>query len=95
MRPSLPISRLALVTALAVTSLGVEAEDLFQVYRDAQRYDAAYSSARYLCAAARPLPMDTEAGFLDAAYSYSHSSTYPMTSWINSAPYRMASQAAQ
>jgi membrane-bound lytic murein transglycosylase B len=58
-------------------------------------YDAAYASARYLCAAAKPLPLDTEAGFLDAAYSYSHSSTYPMTSWIGSAPYRMVSQAAQ
>jgi len=53
MRPSLPISRLALVTALAVTSLGVEAEDLFQVYRDAQRYDAAYSSARQALEAGR------------------------------------------
>jgi outer membrane protein len=36
-----------------VTSLGVEAEDLFQVYRDAQRYDAAYSSARQALEAGR------------------------------------------
>jgi len=36
-----------------VTSLGVEAEDLFQVYRDAQRYDAAYSSARQTLEAGR------------------------------------------
>jgi len=53
MRPYPPIRRLALVTALAVTSLGVEAEDLFQVYRDAQRYDAAYSSARQALEAGR------------------------------------------
>ena len=60
MRPSPLISslgartaRAAVVTALAVTSLGVEAEDLFQVYRDAQRYDAAYSSARQALEAGR------------------------------------------
>ncbi len=75
-------------------SLGVDASG--DGVADPQNiYDAAYSSARYLCAAARPLPMDTEAGFLDAAYSYSHSSSYPMTSWLGSAPYRLASQAAQ
>ncbi|HKY17017.1 MAG TPA: lytic murein transglycosylase [Microthrixaceae bacterium] len=58
-------------------------------------YDSAYSTARYLCAAARPLPMDTEAGFLDAAYSYSHSSTYPRASWDGSALYRSLASAAQ
>jgi hypothetical protein len=58
-------------------------------------YDAAFSAARYLCAAAGSLPMDTEVGFLHAAYSYNHSTSYTLTSWLNSAPYRMASLAAQ
>ena len=44
-------------------------------------YDAAYSTARYLCASARPLTMDTEAGFMKAAHSYSGSATYPAISW--------------
>ena len=50
MRRFLFISRLALAAALAAASLGVEAEDLFQVYRDAQRYDALGA------ALARPTP---------------------------------------
>jgi hypothetical protein len=41
MRPSLFTSARWPAAAVAAA-----AEDLFQVYRDAQRYDAAYSSAR-------------------------------------------------
>ena len=57
-------------------------------------YDAAYSSARYLCAAARPYPMDTEAGFKKGAHSYSGSATYPAISWDGSAVYRAIAAAA-
>jgi outer membrane protein len=45
--------RLALATALAVLSLDVAAEDLVQVYRDAQRYDAVYAAARHTLEAGR------------------------------------------
>jgi hypothetical protein len=75
-------------------SLGVDASG--DGIADPQNiYDAAFSAARYLCAAAGPLPLDTEAGFLHAAYSYNHSTAYTLTAWQNSAPYRWASQAAQ
>ena len=47
------ISRLALAAAFAAASLGVEAQDLLQVYRDAQRYDAQYASARAALEAGR------------------------------------------
>src|SRR5262245_39103144 len=40
-------------SALALTPPGASAEDLFQVYRDAQRYDAAYSAARQQLEAGR------------------------------------------
>src|SRR4051812_41766802 len=46
--PFLCTSALALLLPLAAA-----AEDLFQVYRDAQRYDAAYSSARQALEAGR------------------------------------------
>src|SRR5258708_28715361 len=46
-------SGLVLTVAFATVSLGVEAQDLVQVYRDAQRYDAQYSSARYALEAGR------------------------------------------
>jgi outer membrane protein len=39
--------------ALAAVALPAAAEDLLQVYRDAQRYDAVYSSARYSLEAGR------------------------------------------
>src|SRR4051794_32887142 len=39
--------------AIAAVSLPAAAEDLLQVYRDAQRYDAVYSSARYSLEAGR------------------------------------------
>src|SRR3954465_12564203 len=39
--------------ALAAVALPATAEDLLQVYRDAQRYDAVYSSARYSLEAGR------------------------------------------
>src|SRR5438105_2353246 len=42
-----PLIRLFLFTSLVAASLEVTAEDLVQVYRDAQRYDAVYSGARY------------------------------------------------
>ncbi|OGA68074.1 MAG: channel protein TolC [Betaproteobacteria bacterium RIFCSPLOWO2_12_FULL_65_14] len=45
--------RLALATAFAVFSLGASAEDLVQVYRDAQRYDAVYAAARHTLDAGR------------------------------------------
>ncbi|MEA3194072.1 MAG: outer membrane protein [Betaproteobacteria bacterium] len=50
MRPC-PCTRAALV--LLLLPLSAAAEDLFQVYRDAQRYDAAYSSARQALEAGR------------------------------------------
>ena len=68
-------------------ALGVDASG--DGFADPQNiYDATYSSARYLCASARPLTMDTEAGFKKAAHSYSGSATYPAISWDWSAPYR-------
>ena len=50
MRPC-PFIRAAL--GLLLLPLSAAAEDLFQVYRDAQRYDAAYSSARQALEAGR------------------------------------------
>src|SRR3954454_23454095 len=47
------ISRLVLTAALAAVSLGAQGQDLLQVYRDAQRYDAQYSSARSALEAGR------------------------------------------
>ena len=38
---------------LAATALPAAAEDLLQVYRDAQRYDAVYTGARYTLEAGR------------------------------------------
>jgi len=42
-----------LFTSALLLPLGAAAEDLFQVYRDAQRYDAAYSAARQSLEAGR------------------------------------------
>ncbi|TAK87918.1 MAG: channel protein TolC [Betaproteobacteria bacterium] len=52
-RPYRCTNRLALTTAFAVLSLGASAEDLVQVYRDAQRYDAVYAGARHSAEAGR------------------------------------------
>jgi outer membrane protein len=49
MRPSLFTS----ATLVLLLPLAAAAEDLFQVYRDAQRYDAAYSAARLALEAGR------------------------------------------
>src|SRR5713226_9191020 len=48
-----PLIRLSLFISLVAASLEVTAEDLVQVYRDAQRYDAVYSGARYALQAGR------------------------------------------
>src|SRR5437879_12037450 len=45
--------RLFLFIGLVAASLDVAGEDLVQVYRDAQRYDAVYSGARYALEAGR------------------------------------------
>src|SRR5438309_9197334 len=45
--------RLGVTVALAAAALPAAAEDLLQVYRDAQRYDAVYASARYTLEAGR------------------------------------------
>ena len=45
--------RLVLTASLAAASLGASAEDLVQVYRDAQRYDAVYAAARHTLEAGR------------------------------------------
>jgi len=47
------IKKVVLAAAIAAASLEVPAEDLVQVYRDAQRYDAVYSGARYALEAGR------------------------------------------
>src|SRR5207302_10478962 len=47
------IRKVLLAAAIAAASLEVPAEDLVQVYRDAQRYDAVYSGARYALEAGR------------------------------------------
>ncbi len=52
-RPYRYIRRLALAAAFAAASLGASAEDLVQVYRDAQRYDAVYAAARHTLDAGR------------------------------------------
>jgi len=51
-------------------------------------YDATFAAARYLCAGAHGLPVDTEAGFRAAAFSYNHSAAYVSNVWDGSAPYR-------
>ena len=51
--PGPSILRSLFTSALLLAPLGAAAEDLFQVYRDAQRYDAAYSSARQSLEAGR------------------------------------------
>jgi membrane-bound lytic murein transglycosylase B len=51
-------------------------------------YDAAFAAARYLCAGAGGLRVDTEAGFRRAAFSYNHSAAYVTKVWDGSAPYR-------
>src|SRR5204862_1292520 len=48
-----PLIRLFLFISLVAASLDVTAEDLVQVYRDAQRYDAVYSGARNALEAGR------------------------------------------
>ena len=48
-----PLIRLSLFISLAAASLDAAGEDLLQVYRDAQRYDAVYSGARYALDAGR------------------------------------------
>src|SRR5436190_11825042 len=45
--------RLGVTAALAATALPAAAEDLLQVYRDAQRYDAVYGAARFSLEAGR------------------------------------------
>lgn len=57
-------------------------------------YDAAFAAARYLCAGARGMPVDTEAGFRAAAFSYNHSAAYVSTVWDGSAAYRALAAAA-
>ena len=52
-RPCRSIERLALAAALAALASAVQAEDLIQVYRDAQRYDAAYAAAQHALVAGR------------------------------------------
>ena len=52
-RPCRSIERLALAAALAAFASAVQAEDLIQVYRDAQRYDAAYAAAQHALVAGR------------------------------------------
>jgi len=52
-RRSPSIKRLLLAAVLAAAPLGAVAQDLLQVYRDAQRYDAQYSSARSALEAGR------------------------------------------
>jgi outer membrane protein len=47
------IRRFLFTSAVALSPLTAAAEDLFQVYRDAQRYDAAYSAARLALEAGR------------------------------------------
>src|SRR6266513_3137872 len=47
------IRKVVLAAAIAAASLEVPADDLVQVYRDAQRYDAVYSGARYALEAGR------------------------------------------
>jgi outer membrane protein len=51
--PGPSILRSLFTSALLLAPLGAAAQDLFQVYRDAQRYDAAYSSARQALEAGR------------------------------------------
>src|SRR5712691_7730517 len=48
-----PLIRPFLFISLVAASLDVAGEDLVQVYRDAQRYDAVYSGARYALVAGR------------------------------------------
>src|SRR5258708_35867066 len=48
-----PWIRPFLFISLVAASFDVAAEDLVQVYRDAQRYDAVYSGARYALEAGR------------------------------------------
>src|SRR5467141_1894768 len=48
-----PLIRQFLFISLVAASLDVAGEDLLQVYRDAQRYDAVYSGARYALQAGR------------------------------------------
>src|SRR5467141_4082617 len=48
-----PLIRQFLFISLVAASLDVAGEDLVQVYRDAQRYDAVYSGARYALEAGR------------------------------------------
>lgn len=57
-------------------------------------YDATFAAARYLCAGARGLPVDTEAGFRAAAFSYNHSAAYVASAWDGSATYRELAAAA-
>ncbi|HUQ77127.1 MAG TPA: TolC family outer membrane protein [Burkholderiales bacterium] len=52
-RQSRCIRSLALASALAAAALPAAAEDLLQVYRDAQRYDAVYNGARFTLEAGR------------------------------------------
>jgi outer membrane protein len=47
------IRGLALAAAFAAAAPGLRAEDLIQVYRDAQRYDAAYAAAQHALVAGR------------------------------------------
>ncbi len=57
-------------------------------------FDATFAAARYLCAGARGLPVDTEAGFRAAAFSYNHSASYVQKVWDGSAGYRAIAAAS-
>lgn len=57
-------------------------------------YDAAFAAARYLCAGSRGIPVDTEAGFRAAAFSYNHSAAYVNKVWEGSAAYRALAAAS-
>src|SRR5262245_32832541 len=59
-----PLIRPFLFTSALALSSGAAAENLFQVYRDAQRYDAAYSAARQNLEAGRERLPQGRAGVL-------------------------------
>ena len=59
-----PLILRSLLTSALLLPLGAGAEDLFQVYRDAQRYDAAYSAARQTLEAGRERLPQGRAGIL-------------------------------
>ena len=58
------MTRAALIAALAACALPAAAQDLLQVYRDAQKYDAVYSAARFTLEAGREKLPQARAGLL-------------------------------